>query len=115
MHKKVQELVQGIPQQPHTFPAILLPTSHLALRSSTTTMLFSRNLFAALLAITAVNAQPLRESDLLVNVKYCKPDGVHCGNVTVNLFACRPFADGYQGQINSFEFDREGYYCLFYE
>jgi len=110
MLKKAQELVQEIPQQPHTLPTILLPTSHLALRSSTTTMLFSRKLFAVLLAVTAVNAQ--LET---IQVTYCKPGGFPCTYATVNPYTCRAFADGYQGQIKSFELGQKGYYCLFYE
>jgi len=56
----------------HAFPVLLLSTSHFALRSSTTTMLFSRNLFAAFVAVAAagVSGSPVEPEKRTYNTKF---------------------------------------------
>jgi len=71
----VQRLVRGIPQQSRTFLALLPSTSRFALRPSTTTMLFSRNLFATFLAVAAVGVSgspvELENPNHYTKVKLC--------------------------------------------
>jgi len=73
--KKAQGSVRGIPQRSHTFPALLLPSPHLALRTLTTTMLFSRNLLATFLAVVAAvaNGSPVEpEEHCDTKFKFCE-------------------------------------------
>ena len=63
------------PERSHAFPALLLSTPHFALRTLTTTMLPSRNPFAAFLIVAAVVAsgspvEPEKGQD--TKVKFCE-------------------------------------------
>jgi len=87
--------MQGIPQQFYTFPA---------LRSSTT-MLFSRNLFAVLIAVAAVgvNGSPVKRDDPNT-IFACKGKkwGAECDHFPVNLGVCTDVRSDYNDLISSF-------------
>ena len=75
-------------------------------------MLFSRKLFAALLAVTEISAQSLNLKDYPLYISYCS--SYSCYNTSPNINQCYLFETAYQGRLVEFSIDRSDYYCLYY-
>jgi len=78
-------------------------------------MLFSRNFFAALLAVAAVSvqAQPDWSKGYDIGVVYC--GHAECTDAAIYFNICHPFGPKYNGQVDSFKLDRCDSHCLLYQ